>query len=276
MIKLKDCHLLITRPVTQGRVWAEQLQAMGAQTTEVPMLVIEPITALGDSPEAQVLIEATKKQILQLDEFQKIIFVSQNAVEHFIPWLDQYWPQLPVGLRFFAVGTSTAKQLQTQLQQIDSVAVCQTDSAMNSEALLDLAPLQSVKGEKIAIVRGVGGRTLLGDTLTKRGASVESIAVYQRIAPKIDDWQSIQAFIDNDLRYEQKIVAAHSAETIANLCKVTPDDLLTSLKDMPLLVPGKRVCDYGHSAGFNTIITAQNATHSSMTEALYDWQQRQS
>ena len=270
---LNGVHLLVTRPVTQGQIWAEQLKTLGARVTQQPMLHIQPITELPDEPQTQALLEATKRQVLQLDEYQKIIFVSQNAVAHCLPWLDQYWPQLPTGLEFFAIGASTAQQLKAGLNTIDSVAGSCADSAMNSESLLALTALHNVSGEKIAIVRGLGGRTLLGDTLNQRGAKVESIAVYQRLAPTITDWHAIDEFINN-INNEQNIVVAHSAETIKNLCAITPNHTLKSLKTLPLLVPGKRVCDYGHQSGFNTIITAHNATHASMIEALYDWQQR--
>lgn len=271
---LQGFHLLVTRPVAQSKPWAQQLQSLGARVTKQPMLAIEPLAECPDQAPIKTLLETAKQHVLQLDEYQKIIFVSQNAVEHFMPWLDQYWPQLPIDLEFFAIGASTARQLQSKLTHIDNVAGSNTESAMNSEALLNLTALHSIDGEKIAIVRGLGGRTLLGDTLTERGARVDSIAVYQRVTPPINDWDSVKSFI-NDRKSDYKIIAAHSAETIKNFCTLTPEHLLNELKTLPLLVPGKRVCDYGQLSGFNTIITAHNATHASMTEALYDWQQRQ-
>jgi len=270
---LAGVHLLVTRPVAQAQTWAAQLQALGAKVSQEPMLTIEPLSdSPQDSDKAQ--LETAKQHVLQLDSYQKILFVSQNAVEYFMPWLDQYWPQLPVALDFFAIGSSTAKQLKASLNHIDTVAGDNTDSAMNSEALLNLTALQSVDGEKIAIVRGIGGRTLLGDTLTQRGAKVDSIAVYRRVAPLINDWDKVETFI-KDRKADHKIIVTHSGETLENLCTLTPKHLLNELKSLPLLVPGRRVCDYGQQKGFNTIITAHNATHASMIEALYDWQQRQ-
>lgn len=268
MQPLNGLHLLITRPEGQATPWAKQLQALGATTTTQAMLVIQAI----DERSNKQGFEAIKHQTLKLDEYQKIIFVSQNAVAHFMPWLDQYWPQLPVGLEFFAIGSATATQLSTHLNQLDSVAGGHTGSAMNSEALLAHPLLQHVRDEKIALVRGLGGRTLLSDTLSARGATVESIAVYERIAPAINDWDAVQTFI-GETKSQCKLITAHSAETIENLCKITPKPLLEKLIKLPLLVPGKRVCDYGYQSGFNTIITAHNATHESMIEALYDWQQ---
>lgn len=51
----------------------------------------------------------------------------------------------------------------------------------DSEALLALPELGAVRGQRILIVRGEGGRTLLADTLAARGAQVDHAVVYRRL-----------------------------------------------------------------------------------------------
>ena len=71
---------------------------------------------------------------------------------------------------FAAVGESTA----AALSQAGAAAVLWPVDGASSEALLALPELDetAVVGATILIVRGEGGRQLLGDTLSKRGARV--------------------------------------------------------------------------------------------------------
>jgi len=84
--------------------------------------------------------------------------------------------RLPVGLRIATVGQGSAKALRDA--GIQDVIAPQDRS--DSEALLALPPLQDVRGWKVVIFRGDGGRELLGDTLKARGAEVEYATCYQR------------------------------------------------------------------------------------------------
>ena len=158
---LQGLRVLVTRPTHQAVNWQRLLEAQGAQTLTAPLLAIEEC----QGPDARQQI---KNRILDLDLYQHAIFVSQNAVAFGCQWIDEYWPQLPMGVAFYAVGKATAQALAQY--QIDSVVDTNVDSScpehldaapMNSEALLTLPQLQQVAGEKILIFRGQGGRPLL-------------------------------------------------------------------------------------------------------------------
>ena len=108
---LKGLNVLVTRPKAQVQPWSQILLNCGAKVSTVPMLAIKPIADNKDNPAKQEIIYS----IQRLNEYQKAIFVSQNAVSYGIDWIDNYWPQLPRGLEFFAVGKTTAEQLQKHL-----------------------------------------------------------------------------------------------------------------------------------------------------------------
>ncbi len=258
---LKGLHLLITRPTAQAESWAKQLEALGARVTLQPMMAIEPLQG---AAEKQRIID----DILNFADYQKAIFISQNAVYHGVQWLDQYWPQLPIGVDFFAIGQATADALN---QYIDNGMIHMATQAMNSEALLANEHLQNIDGEKILIFRGKGGRTLLADVLQERGAQVDYCELYERVCPaKTTDAGQI---VDPQFRQseQQVIITVHSGETLDNLCSSVTQDELQWLCQQPILVPGQRVAELAKQVPFNTVITAKNATHESMIDALLQW-----
>jgi len=262
---LTGLHVLITRPSAQAKPWALQLEELGAKTSSQTMLEICPLI----SSEAK---QSAKNTVMRLDEYQKVIFVSQNAVDFGVSEIDTYWPQLPADLSFFAVGSSTANLLADKLSELGG-SINFPEQAMNSEALLALPALQKVlEGEKILIVRGRGGRTHLGDSLEARGALVDYCEIYERRAPETVDTKALATFKNTVLT---PIVSVHSGETLNNLCDAiathTSQETLRWLQGTPLLLPGARVAQIAKDLAFTHTIVAENATNESMIEALYDW-----
>ncbi len=261
-------HILITRPEAQAVIWAKQLHKLGAKVTLQPMLAIRPVE---DDEAKQAIIN----NILHLDEYQKAIFVSQNAVECGIDWIDQYWPQLPAQINFLAVGSSTATLLSQKIDQLGGAdsghAINFPEQAMNSEALLALPILQAVDGEKVLIFRGCGGRTYLGKSLEARGALVDYCELYRRLIPDTIDSAKIIQFKEST---QTPVTAVHSGETLHNLCTAIQASDLSWIKQQALLVPGERVAQIARDLAFKNIIIAENATHESMIEALHDWRKR--
>lgn len=262
MYDLSGLHLLVTRPRAQADPWAKQLIALGARVTCEPMLVISP---LSDKPAEQKI----RHCIGRLDEYQQIIFVSQNAVNHGIDWIDHYWPQLPVGPTLLAIGSATAALLANKLMQWQG-AIESPLEAMNSEALLQLPALQGVEGHKILIFRGQGGRTYLADTLASRGAQVEYCELYQRQSPTAINAAHIQQFKQAQ---HTPVVVVHSGETLDNLWAALPQEDAPWFQQQALLVPSERVAQQAQALAFQQIITADNATHEGMIGALYEWRQ---
>ncbi len=263
---LSGIKILITRPLAQAEAWATELERLGATTVIQPFLAIE---ALNDKSSTQ----ATNNLLLRLDEYQKAIFVSQNAVDYGIEWIDQFWPQLPIRLDFFAVGQSTAKHLENKLYYL-GVSVEAPQHAMNSEALLALNSLKCIQGEKVIIFRGQGGREHLGKSLEARGALVDYCEVYQRILPEFIDREKIAELLAQAHDEKQiTVISAHSGETLKNMCTALDQHELNWIQQQALLIPGERVATIATQLGFKQIITAENATHESMIEALHDWRQ---
>jgi uroporphyrinogen-III synthase len=266
--KLLGLEIVITRPYAQAEPWAQRLQELGAKTYIIPLLEIIPVA----EPEQ---IRAIQNCILDFDLYSKAIFVSQNAVQHAFEWIENYWPQLPVGVDFFAVGEATAQQIVAQGARVTDLAQTQT-GAMTSETLLQSPGLQNVAGEKIIIFRGVGGRPHLGETLKARGALVDYCELYERRLPT-QAVEQLALIMQEIVANKNCVVVLHSGEALENLQQVLPQVAQQELpmenelkKKIVLLVPSERILELAKNAGFTQIYSAQNATDISMLQGLMD------
>lgn len=255
---LAGLHVLVTRPEAQALPWAGQLQALGATVSRQPMMLIEP---LADAQAERDIIN----RVLSFDEYQKAIFISQNAVQYGIPWLDRYWPQLPLGIDWYAIGKATAYALEHHSDVDLAVATDAIQGAMNSESLLQHPSLQALDGVKVLIFRGQGGRDHLAEQLQSRGATVDYCELYRRVSPPTG-----QALAE-DFRQTSlcPVVTVHSGETLTNLCSILPEDDLLWLQQQQIVVPGTRVAAIARDAGFVQVQIAENAGHESMVQTLH-------
>jgi len=266
----QDYCVVITRPEAQAAPWAEHLQTHGFACTRMNLLAVSAV-------EDEAKIRAIKNKILDFDLYQKAIFVSQNAVDFGMQWLEDYWPQLPMGISYFAVGATTAKKLTSYGVVVQDLA-SSTRGGMTSEDLLSAEHLQHVDGEKILIFRGCGGRGHLAEELRKRGAQVEYCELYERALPFGAVEQLRQLIAMNAAAHAQMIVSLHSGESLQNLLAVVaqlaPAEQQAArvwLHGTPILVPSQRIVAAAQAAGFKRIICAENATDNAMTAALLDY-----
>jgi uroporphyrinogen-III synthase len=262
---LSGLEIVITRPKEQAEPWAKTLSELGASVSTIALMDIVPL-------EEPSQVQAIKHQISSLDNYQKIIFVSQNAVKYGLEWINQCWPQMPSGIRFFAMGETTASQLRAQGIVVTDLAQTQT-GAMTSEALLQSDALQDVAGERIFIFRGQGGRSHLAEVLETRGAKVDYCELYTRQLPTAAA-QHFMQFMDNAAMRNPTpaaIITLHSGEALTNLVAVSnqlPTQQQKLLRELVLLVPSHRVALNAANKGFGNVYTAENATDACMLEQL--------
>ncbi len=252
MTDLSGLGVLTVRPARDNDPFEAALQDRGCRIFSLPVMAIVPDN---DNPD-------TRAAILDFDHYHKAIFVSRNAALLVLDWLDTYWPQLPLGIRYFAVGESTADILEDA-----DLDVQFPEGNPTSEGLLALPALQPVAGERIVIFRGRGGRDDIRDELTRRGASVDYCELYHR-----EPIRQNRDAIRNRLSSGQiHLVAAHSGEVLQNLLQLLTGEDLARLKRTPVLVPGDRVAAIAREACMEQVIAADSALPDSMVQALGHW-----
>jgi uroporphyrinogen-III synthase len=259
-MSLKGMNVLVTRPLTQGEGLQRLITEQGGKASLYPVMDIVGIDTESDPTTSQ----QCKQFIMNLDEFQHIIFVSTNAVKYGLQWIDQYWAQLPVEVNWYGIGKSTNSQLVLAGIPVTTEFGSTGSGSMNSEALLERAELQELEHQKVLIIRGVGGRDYLANQLKQRGARVSVAECYRRklVNKKIGEI--------TEIIQQQNIntVCVNSGESLHNFCQLAGESALTSLEDLMMVVPGTRVADIARNSGFKNVIIAENASDESVLSAL--------
>jgi len=246
-------NVLITRPAGQAEGLRVAAEAAGYCVYEQPLLQLEPLAEL---PAQQ------RQQLLNLDNYQHIIFVSGNAVRFGIAFIEDYWPQLPVGLNWYAVGAATAALLRSH--GLDVHAPVQD---MSSEGLLALQPLQAVSGQRVLIVRGEGGRTRLREELLERGAQVDDFPCYRRLPPEV----TAETFARQLLDWQIGTMMISSGEGLDNMLALLSEQETTKFRDIALIVPSRRIAAQAQETDFGPVVIADNASDAAMLSALEQW-----
>ena len=230
----------MVRPLREQDAFLALLEQSEADVTYTPIMRIEPIDET----------QSIENLILILDQFDKAIFISANAAELGLEWVDEYWPMLPVGLELFAVGQQTGQIFS----QYGYPVFC-PQNQQNTEGLLELEQLQKLDGKAVVIFRGGGGRQTLGETLEQRGAKVSYCELYNRV---------IESGSLERARQQAKTTGcliAHSGELLQAMAD--PENLL-----VPLVVPSNRVAAMAQEMGYQSIVVADNALPESMYRAV--------
>ncbi len=239
----------MTRPQAQAETLKHALLDAGAEVLAVPGLEIFPAQN-----------NKLETAFLDLDRFQHVIFTSINAARLGMEKLDEYWPQWPVGVKWYAVGAATAKVLAEYIVQ------AQLPEKYNSEGLLALPSLQCLTEQKVLIVKGVGGRTLLADTLKARGAELVLADVYRRACPPVNT--RMQAQVEMVLNTGSPLVmVVSSIETLENLETLLAPSWL-QLQKKPLVVVSERIAQHAKLKGFQNISVSPKPDDASVITTL--------
>jgi uroporphyrinogen-III synthase len=230
--RLDGAGVLVTRPAHQAARLCALVEARGGRAIRFPALEIrDPL----DPAAAADLLRAA-------NAFDRVLFVSANAVERAAPHLPR-----PLRPALGGVGEGTARALRAQGLE---PALVPTTSA-DSEGLLALPGLQAMRGQRVLIVRGEGGRTLLGDALRARGAEVHYAEVYRRAVPTVDPAPLLAIWPE-----QVQVVVASSREILDNLVVLLGEAGRPLLLQTPLVVVNERTAAHARALGLRRVIVA--------------------
>jgi len=249
---LTNLRVLVTRPASQAHSFCNQVQKLGGIALGLPVLEVRP-----------------REFALRTETYDLLIFVSVNAVTHGLPLLKSQSELNATTPHIAVIGNATATALKQSGYAADIIAA----APFNSEALLKHTALQSPP-EKILLIRGVGGRDLLRDTLMKRGATVDIAEVYERVPAQID--AKIRAQISKSLRDDEiDIVTITSVDTLTALESLFEGIDREQLKRVAVIAGSGRIAAQVAKAGWRgTCITSDSPDDATMVKTLIGWHSR--
>ena len=211
-------------------------------------------------PDSRIRLAASNACMLFQDG-DLLFALSQHAVEFAHAQLQQQdmaWPAAP---GYFAIGRTTALALHT----VSGADVRYPLDREITEVLLQLPELQTVAGKRALILRGNGGRELLGETLRERGANVTFVECYQRCAKHYDGAEEAMRWHARGIN----TLVVTSGEMLQQLWALIPlwyrENWLLRCR---LLVVSERLANQARELGWQDIRIADNADNDALLRAL--------
>nr|WP_154717310.1 uroporphyrinogen-III synthase [Sterolibacterium denitrificans] len=243
-LPLAGRHIVVTRPAQQAGPLRAAIAAAGGIAVAFPVLEIHPLDA------AQEALLGRMLERVCAGEFELAIFVSPNAIAHSFAALERRGLHWPADLQVAVVGKGSERALAERGVGRGQAQVIAPQTRFDSEGLLALPEMQDVRGKRVIIFRGDGGRELTASTLRERGATVEYITCYRRSAPSGDAAELLRLWQDGRL----DAITMTSSEGLRHLYALLGEAGRALLETTPLFAPHQRIAEAARRLGLSRVI----------------------
>lgn len=240
---LSGRRILLTRAAEQLESVATAVEARGAIPIRFPCLAV------------RCLPDSIREAIVQLNEFDDVLFTSVNGVQCVARTAGNL-EELLAGKRVAAVGKSTASCLEEHGIEVEIVP------AIASQAGLVEAYEEYGLPEQLLFFRAEEGRELLAEALSSSGTEVKTVPAYHTVCPE-DDASKVLALLKDDaidaVLLGSPKVARHYLKRIGDI----------ELANRPLIVAiSEQVAKEARQEGLGVQIVSKKASFDAMLDAL--------
>jgi len=237
--------VVVTRARAQASELARRLDALGAESIELPAIRIEPRI---DRDEVRRAVEA-------LHTYALICLTSGNAVRLlFEAMAAQGRDARALGnASVAAIGSGTESALAAHGVIADIVP----DRFVGEELVEALNRLE-LRGKPVLVARAAEAREVLPDALRKRGAAVDVVALYETVAEQPDP-DALERARDADF------ITFTSSSTVRNFLEASPNGIPEGAKVISI---GPVTSETAREAGLTVDVEAERHDIDGLVEAL--------
>lgn len=250
-------RIVVTRPRTQSRGFAETLERYGAEVRMFPTIETVPVASY-------VRLDAALEAI---DQYHWLLFTSVNGVKYFIERLQKQGKLVDQlrHLQIATIGPETARAV-TDL----SLLVQAVPEEYRAEALVTV--LGNVHGQRILLPRAAEAREVLPKELQALGAQVDEIPVYETRRPQTTQTKKLRELL---LQANVDMVTFTSSSTVRNFVAAFPHENLAQLLARTRIgCIGPITADTVHEYGLTVAVQSSVYTIPGFTEAIVEYFQK--
>jgi uroporphyrinogen III methyltransferase/synthase len=252
-------RIVVTRPREQATELIEQIESMGAEAIEAPMIRVVP-------PDDYGPLDAACRDVATFD---LIVFSSANAVDSFV----QRLLASPLDLRelkgvtLCAIGSATAERLARHGLKVDV-----TPHEYRAESLIRaIAETGDVRGLRILLPHADIGREIVADELRRLGAEVAEVVAYRTVAAEPEragDPDIYRMLLERGI----DVVTFTSASAVRHFVKGLGAEQAADLLRTTLVASiGPVTAEAAAQRNIQTTIMGSQYTVKSLVEAIVDY-----
>jgi uroporphyrinogen-III synthase len=250
---LSGMGIVVTRPTAQSDRLLGLIADAGGEPILFPAVEIQALD-----------VTMLEPMLARLPSADLLIFISPNAVRMSMPHILRRGA-LAARTKIAAVGPATSAELRKYGMQ----DIILSQQGFDSEALLEELSALPLGQSHVVIIRGQGGRALLGETLRSRGAVVDYLECYRRSKPH-NDMLELRL---NSGGSAVKACLATSPMIVENLFDMAGAEGEAWLRSIPFFVSHPRVAATAFSLGVQTVFIAGTGDEA-LVEGLKIWSAR--
>jgi uroporphyrinogen III methyltransferase/synthase len=237
--------VVVTRARAQGSELARQLDALGAESIELPAIRIEP----------QIDSREVRRAIDELHAYALVCLTSPNGVRFLFEAMAAAGrdARALANASVAAIGAGTEAALAASGVIADIVP-----ERFVAEELVKALDELEIEGKPVLIARAAEARELLPDALRKRGAKVDVVTLYATV-PERPDPEALARARDADF------VTFTSSSTVRNFMEASGDGVPEGARGVSI---GPITSAAAREAGLTVDVEAERHDIAGLVEAL--------